>query len=520
MMERLRSDSLGRQKSPLLLGGNLGRRGLQAPAETELSASLVAEATGGHIGSGSSSSSSSRYVHGGCAVRSPRPAGSPVASGAEGAGQREDQTLSMSVYYLVYCIFCAFLTGALLLETLREALATRREARWWRRRLQPWEEAAEAFVGAALCTETVLSIRLMLKQRRAARMRQFACDFWRIADAVVALLTLLCGVFFICRRTVLAEEAVEDFDIPILWLRFAIQPLRMVFTASMVMRGATQLRRVAAREVEVKPPSAWDPRAASAAERSALPFDVAAQLRELLPLHLRYSKWTLGYSPREHGTSMSTFYRRQAGPNMIAVRDAAGNIFGCFASEAWRPQSGSYGHAEAFVWVAKLPEPSPSNVDGSRGAETCRAETLEDSLPDGEASPSQPTSASATSAGLLPMPMASSVGGSAAGRAAEVELTRLRTASHDTSDDPPEWSLECSWAVPERGRVIQWSDTSMIGVGKALVVYEDFLRGSSQADATFGSGPLCTAGQEFVIRDFECWHVGRGSDWDSDDDAE
>mmetsp|Transcript_67899 Transcript_67899/g.176383 ORF Transcript_67899/g.176383 Transcript_67899/m.176383 type:complete len:115 (+) Transcript_67899:377-721(+) len=68
--------------------------------------------------------------------------------------------------------------------------------------------------------------------------------------------------------------------------------------------------------------------------------------------------------------------------------------------------------------------------------------------------------------------------------------------------------VDVFWAVPQQGRIIQWSDSKMLGFGDAVVIFDDFLRGSSGECEAFGSTPLSAAGLEFVIRDFECWQVG------------
>lgn len=338
--------------------------------------------------------------------------------------------------YLIYCSLCMVLTSSLLVATVWQDLAPRKEARFWRRKLRPWEESGEAFVGAALCTETLVLMRVM-------GLHHFFKNGWRILDAFVATLTLLCGFFFLLRRTVRqVQDVVEDIDVPMLCIRFSLQPVRMLSTASMVVR-AHRLHVAAQKAAEPKP-YFEDPRSPTAANGSPLSPALASQIRELLPVYLRFQEWQLVYTPRVHGTSLQTFYRKQAGPNVLVVQDAHGGLFGGFATESWRPQAGAYGTAEAFVFAARNQE-------------------LVDPSPPGNA-----------------------------------------------ADAPsPEPSLEVFWAVPSKGRVIQWSDSKMLGLGHAVVVWDNFLRGSSGNCEAFGcTSPLSPAGGEFVIRDFECWHVG------------
>lgn len=345
--------------------------------------------------------------------------------------------------YLVYCCVCLVLTGVLLLITLWEDFAPRQEVHFWRRRLRPWEEAGEAFVGAALCTETLIMFYL---ERRG-----FMRDGWRILDIVVAGLTLLCGAFFCFRRACHgAGDVVEDLDVPMLGLRFALQPVRMFSTATMVVR-AHQMQ-LNARQPTVHPKAlVEDPRHPDC---RALAFTLtprqASEIRELLPAHLRFVQWRLAYSPKVHGVSLSTFYRGQAGPNVVVVRDAHGGLFGGFASEPWRPQAGAYGHSGmAFVFQAR---------SGGSG---------------GEDSP---------------------------GSDAEEPSTKVEESCEGGGFD-------IFWGPPQRGKALQWGDMTMFGFGRALVVCEDFLRGSTCICEAYGSGPLSPAGTEFVIRDFECWDV-------------
>eukprot|EP00445_Apocalathium_hangoei_P017528 CAMPEP_0203901240 /NCGR_PEP_ID=MMETSP0359-20131031/43436_1 /ASSEMBLY_ACC=CAM_ASM_000338 /TAXON_ID=268821 /ORGANISM="Scrippsiella Hangoei, Strain SHTV-5" /LENGTH=430 /DNA_ID=CAMNT_0050824873 /DNA_START=35 /DNA_END=1327 /DNA_ORIENTATION=+ len=372
-----------------------------------------------------------------------------------------------STCYFVYCVVCFLLTSVLLVTTAWEYFAPRREVRFWRRQLRPWEEAVETFVGTALCTETLALMRMV-------GCRRFLRDRWRIIDALIAGLTLICGIFFLMRRFVRrAGDVVQDIDVPILGLRFALQPVRMFSTASMVVRAHLSQRVAPESEPEQGPPYLVDPRKPCAAlSRPILTPALASELRELLPCHLRYVDWELGYSPSVHGTSMSTFYRCQAGPNLVVVRDTQGGLFGGFATQPWRPTAGAYGAGEAFVFIAR-PMPEEDGV---------------------EAAPDEQTVAAVSSG--------AGVAGAGAGSASPPE----GGGGGDGSDGASR--VDVFWAVPQQGRIIQWSDSKMLGFGDAVVIFDDFLRGSSGECEAFGSTPLSAAGLEFVIRDFECWQVG------------
>jgi len=358
--------------------------------------------------------------------------------------------------YLLYCGFCLFLTSVLLITSVWEGMMLNHtEARLWERKLRPWEECCEAFVGAALCTETFILLQ-------NGGLRYFVRDCWRMLDAAVAALTLLCGIFFTLRRVAArADDVLEDIDVPILALRFALQPVRMCSTASMVVRSIR--RRHAQRHNRQALERMDDPRQDVVACNftSALPTAAALQIREQLPAHLRFLDWQLVYSPNVHGTSLRTFYRAQSGPNIIVVRDTGGAVFGGFAMESWRQQDCAYGSAESFVFAVRR---FRAPADGA------------DVLPSAEATP-----------------------GSEFPEAADVEAQM----------PPEELSVDFHRAVTTRGRIVQWSDEKQLGLGHAIVVQDDFLRGSSCSCDSFGSPPMAATGSDFVVRDFECWAISR-----------
>lgn len=80
------------------------------------------------------------------------------------------------------------------------------------------------------------------------------------------------------------------------------------------------------------------------------------------------------------------------------------------------------------------------------------------------------------------------------------------------SSDALEPSIHIFHARPHRrGDVLQWSDDCMLAMGRAVVVRNQFLRGSSYKCDTYGSPKLSQNSEDFVIQDFECWSVGSPS---------
>lgn len=383
--------------------------------------------------------------------------------------------------YLVYCFTCLTLTLLLMILAVWEAAMPQDESRFWHRKLRPEEEAVEAFVGAAMCMETALMLHLVGR-------KHFLRDPWRVLDTIVAGLTFICGIFFLFRRHIHEAEIVEEIDKPVLALRFALQPCRMVATGFMVARAR---KRTAPEDPE--PLTPLDPRLpCEGLARPILSSDLALQVREMLPIHLRFSQWELVYSPAVHGTSLTTFYRQQEGPNVIVIRDAQGGIFGGFATNSWQPTNGSYGLPEAFVFTVRPPD-SGAKASVPTAVPPVAAPQAPVASPDEAAGPEPLTPYSNMDDGPLELP---------------TKAVTPASSSSNSNGAEPEPLLDFFWAVPKVGRLIQWSDQKMLGLGYALTVHDDFLRGQSSECPTFCSRPLSLAGKEFVIRDFECWRVG------------
>merc|ERR1719329_1413446 len=123
-----------------------------------------------------------------------------------------------------------------------------------------------------------------------------------------------------------------------LFFRFALQPFRMVSTTSLVVRAHTRLK--SRRESSQEEAFVFDPRSEPGVSSSSLTPRLASAIRDCLPPELCFADWHLSFQRSVHGVSMETFYRRQAGPNIIVARDSEGGLFGAFAPEAWRCRKG------------------------------------------------------------------------------------------------------------------------------------------------------------------------------------
>jgi hypothetical protein len=273
--------------------------------------------------------------------------------------------------------------------------------------------------------------------------------------------------------------------------------------------------------------------------RATLMSDVIAKdLSQHLPAALRWrTAWRLIYSPRIHGVSLQTFYRRaqEEGPTLLIVQDHKGFVFGGFASAAWHVADRYFGDGECFVYKfrKRLPQPVMS-----------LARQLEVSAGSGEADLEEPPATVAINQALessrdWQRPMAAQA--EKAERAAALATnritsptealdalddtvgSRLSSGSEPSSptaavDDEIVQDVEESDGENDRGlQVYHWSskdafflysDLECVGMGGgsgfALYLDKDLLHGVSEPCSTFASEQLsCT--DNFIISDMEVW---------------
>eukprot|EP00927_Polykrikos_kofoidii_P049999 TRINITY_DN43965_c0_g1_i1.p1 TRINITY_DN43965_c0_g1~~TRINITY_DN43965_c0_g1_i1.p1 ORF type:complete len:367 (+),score=42.97 TRINITY_DN43965_c0_g1_i1:74-1174(+) len=188
-----------------------------------------------------------------------------------------------------------------------------------------------------------------------------------------------------------------------------------------------------------------------------LPSNLVEEVSKHVPEYLRYASWSLAYSRRRDGISLQTFYRRQMGPNVIVMSDDFGNVFGAFTTEPWRPADGNYGTKESFVFAVR----DPGSTLASSGNEDDEGD--------------------------------------------------VATTCHMGSKDDVEEGydgLDVFRAQGDGSGVVQWSDQNAIGCGNALVVEDNLQRGSSVACCAYlTKSALGSTSTNFVVRDFECWHI-------------
>lgn len=265
--------------------------------------------------------------------------------------------------YYLYCFVCFLLASALCFSTIGHLLRLKHEGRTilaYQR--HAWELALEMVIASAVGTETLST--LWLAGRHA-----FLRDCWCIFDTSVVLLTLADWCLHLVRWALLAGEMLE-MDLPMLALRFVLQPCRVLAAVSMVRRvkqmqdGAIDIAFDLLKTEE-------DPQT-EPVEGRILTKELRTEISAHLPAWCRYRQWSLAYAPHVHGTSFQTFLRRQVGKsaNIILLRASDGTVLGGFIPEEWRacaPGSHYYGGGESFVFSSSCTRDRELNGEESGG---------------------------------------------------------------------------------------------------------------------------------------------------------
>ena len=166
-------------------------------------------------------------------------------------------------------------------------------------------------------------------------------------------------------------------------------------------------------------------------------LDLVAEIRELLPLELRYNEWRLVYSPKIHGISIPSFYRRfSTNPlaSVVLVTDAKRDcLFGAFCRHPWSSENQRkyFGSNENFLF------------------------------------------------------------------------SLMKKGIVATKYHP--------W-LPGSNRLFQYSDEKKLVIGggvtgSGLAVFENWLRGASNACETFGTSESLCCSHDFVVGDIEFWGI-------------
>jgi len=127
--------------------------------------------------------------------------------------------------------------------------------------------------------------------------------------------------------------------------------------------GATEFRGLgleaeavaaaAAAEEEVALPAAPSFAGGDASELLDTREGMSGLLHAALPVGVRGRQWRLLYGSARDGWSIHTLFRKVArqGPSVLVLRDAAGGIFGGFASKSWQVQEHYFGDGDSFLFT-------------------------------------------------------------------------------------------------------------------------------------------------------------------------
>jgi hypothetical protein len=126
---------------------------------------------------------------------------------------------------LLYCLVCAAITAFLLVWNLVKGVQNNWNLPQWKH--HRWEEALEVTIGVLIVAETLLTMRVLGP-------RTFFSSCWCVFDFVVAVLTLVSigyGLEHLGRQGEICEA-----DVPLLLLRFVLQPARVLATVAVTYR--------------------------------------------------------------------------------------------------------------------------------------------------------------------------------------------------------------------------------------------------------------------------------------------
>ncbi|CAE7938706.1 hypothetical protein AK812_SmicGene18960 [Symbiodinium microadriaticum] len=137
--------------------------------------------------------------------------------------------------YFIYCLLCSLLAAAAFLSTLVD-LWKSGNAKGWHDILEggTWQSACWSLVTFALFAEVISNLFV--------RGWSFSRDWWCLFDAVLLTLTVLAWAVMHLRRASVMREEAEEADLWLLFLRFLLQPCR-VLAAAAAVRKVQQMQR-------------------------------------------------------------------------------------------------------------------------------------------------------------------------------------------------------------------------------------------------------------------------------------
>jgi len=141
--------------------------------------------------------------------------------------------------YLGYCTLCSLVTVLLLVSNLVEAVKDRWRLPHWKHHL--WEEVLEVVIGLCLILETSLTLYVLGP-------RLFFHSPWCLFDFLVSLLTTVSIAYGVQALTM--RDWPEGASLPLLLVRFALQPTRVLAVCAGIWRARRLQLEVDALQVD------------------------------------------------------------------------------------------------------------------------------------------------------------------------------------------------------------------------------------------------------------------------------
>jgi len=135
--------------------------------------------------------------------------------------------------YLLYCLACFGVTAFLLSWNLAKGVQNHWNFPQWKH--HRWEELLEVGIGVLMVAETLLTMRVL-------GLRAFFSSGWCIFDFIVALLTIVSVCYGLEHLGTRGE--ICEANVPLLMLRFVLQPARVLAAVAVTYRAHRMQNRV------------------------------------------------------------------------------------------------------------------------------------------------------------------------------------------------------------------------------------------------------------------------------------
>lgn len=135
--------------------------------------------------------------------------------------------------YFIYCLMCSLIAAAAFVSTLLDLCSEQGKGKGWHDILEggTWQSACWHTVSVALLAEVLCNL-LVAGSR----------DWWCLFDVTLLVLTVLAWALSKWRTASIMREEAEEADLWLIFLRFALQPCRVLASAARA-RKVRQMQR-------------------------------------------------------------------------------------------------------------------------------------------------------------------------------------------------------------------------------------------------------------------------------------